>query len=132
MAAQAEFQGRKTYESETSGDLEVALTAFDKSVDCIAVYQAGGRARGGCPCLHYRYFFKDAIRAVYPDPDVPDEVIRAGEAYFIPAGRVLISEGLTKTLEFHPAYAFKQCQDGLERGIAKLYERAKDPSGKAA
>jgi len=112
MAAQAESQGRKPYVSETWGDLEVALTTLDKPFDCTVVYQAGGLAGGVCPCPHYGYVFEGVIRARYPDTDMPDEIIRAGEAYFIPAGHVLIYEEPTKTLEFHPAYAFKQCQEG--------------------
>jgi hypothetical protein len=60
---------------------------------------------------------------------MPDEVIEAGEAYFIPAGHVLIYEEPTRTLEFHPAYAFTQCQDGLERGIEKLRQMGALPAG---
>jgi hypothetical protein len=124
MAAAARSNGRKPYGSETWGDLEVALTMIDTPIDCTEMYQVGGLPGGVCPCPHYGYVFEGVIRATYPNTEMPDEVVIAGEAYFIPAGHVLIYEEPTKTLEFHPAYAFQVIQDGLERAIQKMGARA--------
>jgi hypothetical protein len=116
----ARSRNQNPYRSETWGDLEVALTWIDHPIDCTEMYRVGGLAGGVCPCPHYGYLFEGVLRAKYPDTGLPDEVITAGEAYFIPAGHILVYEEATKTLEFHPAFAFRQCQDALERAIEQM------------
>ena len=65
-----------------------------------ALYQ--GLPGGVCPCAHYGYVFKGRIRCSYPGTDWPDEIAKAGEAYFFPAGHVLAYEEETEALELDP------------------------------
>ncbi len=110
------------------GDMEVGLTTVDAPLDCTESYKLGGMAGGVCPCPHYGYIFSGTIRAVYPDTDEPDDVATAGEAYFFPAGHVLIYEEPTKALEINPAFALSQCMDAMKRSadimIAQYMESA--------
>ena len=115
----ARSRNEHPYLAEVWGDMNVALTWIDSPIDCTEMYREGGLAGGVCPCPHYGYVFEGRIRARYPDTGLPDEVVEAGEAYFIPAGHVLIYEAPTKSLEFHPSYAFEQIQDALERAIER-------------
>ena len=58
-----------------------------------------------------------------PSPAIseqPDEVATAGEAYFFPAGHVLVYEEPTKALEINPAYALGQCMDAMARAAEKM------------
>lgn len=97
------------------GDMEVGLTTVHEPLDCTESYKIGGMPGGVCPCPHYGYIFEGTIRSVYPGSDLPDEVATAGEAYFFPAGHVLIYEEATKALELNPAFALGQCMDAMAR-----------------
>jgi len=105
------------------GDMEVGLTTLHSPLDCSDSYKFGGLPGAVCPCPHYGYLFEGRIRARYPDSDWPDEVIEAGEAYFIPSGHVLIYEGeKTRCLELNPAHALQMCLDAMERAVTNAQE----------
>jgi hypothetical protein len=97
------------------GDLEVGYTSVDTPLDCTEIYQLGGMPGGVCMCPHYGYIFSGSLRATYPNTAMPDETAVAGEAYFFPAGHVLIYEAPTRALELNPAFALQQCMDTIER-----------------
>jgi len=59
------------------------------------------------------------MRARYPGSDWPDEVIEAGEAYFIPAGHVLIYEEASRVFELNPAHALQMCMDAMQKHYEK-------------
>lgn len=108
------------------GDMEVGLTTVDAPLDCTEQYKLGGMPGGVCPCPHYGYVFEGAIRSVYPDSDLPDEVATAGEAYFFPAGHVLIYEEATKAMELNPAFALTQCMDAISRAVDIMMAQASE------
>jgi hypothetical protein len=110
------------FRSEQWGDLEVGLTNTAGPTDCTEIYQLGGMPGGVCVCPHYGYVFSGTIRATYPNTGQPDETATAGEAYFFPAGHILIYEEATRALEFNPAYALQQCMDRIERAAGRLRE----------
>lgn len=107
----------EAFRSEQWGDMEIGLTTVDGPVDSGETDRLGGMPGGICVCPHYGYIFEGTIRATYPDTNLPDEVATAGEAYFFPAGHILIYEEATKAMELNPAYALQQCMDATERGI---------------
>ncbi|OBB04511.1 hypothetical protein A5662_00910 [Mycobacteriaceae bacterium 1482268.1] len=80
--------------------------------DHTALYQ--GLAGGVCPCPHYGYVFRGRIRCHYPGTALPDEIAGSGEAYFFPAGHVLIYEEETEALELNPAAALHTLMDHIE------------------
>lgn len=110
------------------GDIEVGLTTTAGPTDCTGLYRVGGMPGGVCPCPHYGFIFEGGLRATYPDTDQPDEVATTGEAYFFPAGHVLIYEEATRALEVNSAHALRQCMDTIERGATRL----RAASGEAA
>ena len=57
-----------------------------------------------------------------PGTDWPDEVASAGEAYFFPAGHVLIYEEETEALELNPAAALQTLMDHIEALARKHVE----------
>ena len=101
------------------GDMEVGYTTA-APIDCTAIYKAGGLPGGVCPCPHYGFVFEGSIRAVYPNTDRTDELASAGEAYFFPAGHVLIYPEPTKALELNPAFALQQCMDAMQRAADRF------------
>ena len=116
--------GHEGFKTVQWGDMEVGLTTVPGPLDCTNSYKAGGLPGGVCPCPHYGYIFKGRMRAVYPDSDWPDEVIEAGEAYFIPSGHVLIYEEASRVLELNPAAALQVCMDAMQRSGEKAMAAA--------
>ena len=99
------------------GDMEVGYTTTGVG-DHTALYQ--GLPGGVCPVPHYGYVFSGRIRCRFPDSDWPDEVAGTGEAYFFPAGHVLIYEEETEALELNPAAALQTLMDHIE-SLARKY-----------
>lgn len=102
------------------GDMEVCLTTVDAPMDCTEMYKLGGSPGGVCPCPHYFYVFAGRIRCVWPESDIPDEVVSAGEACYFPAGHVLIYEEASRVLELNPAAALRECMDAMERAAQRM------------
>jgi hypothetical protein len=92
--------------------MEVGFTVAPK-VDCAPLYH--GLPGAVCQCPHYGYVFKGVLRASYPGTDRPDEVARAGEVYFIPAGHTLAYDEDSEVLELNPAFALQQLMDHIDR-----------------
>jgi hypothetical protein len=107
------------FRSEQWGDMEVGFTNVAGPLDCTELYQVGGMPGGVCPCPHYGYIFSGTIRATYPNSDEPDEVATTGEAYFFPAGHILIYEEATSAMELNPAAALVKCMDAMERAAGR-------------
>ena len=116
------------FRSEQWGDMEVGFTNVEGPLDCTELYQAGGMPGGVCPCPHYGYIFSGTIRATYPNSDLPDEEATAGEAYFFPAGHILIYPEPTSALELNPAFALGQCMDAMERAAQRYAAVAAEQS----
>ncbi|BBX04886.1 hypothetical protein BST36_09005 [Mycolicibacterium moriokaense] len=99
------------FRSAQWGDMEVGYTTTGVG-DHTPVYQ--GLPGGVCPVPHYGYVFTGRIRCRFPGSDWPDEVASTGEAYFFPAGHVLIYEEETEALELNPAAALQTLMDHIE------------------
>jgi hypothetical protein len=106
--------------------MEVGFTTLGGPLDCTEMYRNGGLPGGVCPCPHYGYIFEGVIRAVYPNSDMADEVATTGDAYFFPAGHVLIYEEATRALELNPAYALQQCMDAMQRASERTMGAAQN------
>lgn len=111
--------GRDGFKTVQWGDLEVGFTTVHEPLDCTEIYKQGGLPGGVCPCPHYGYVFEGRMRAVYPGTDWPEEIVEAGEVYFIPAGHVLIYDEPSRVLEFNPAHALQTCMDAMQRAAEK-------------
>ena len=79
--------GETGFRSTQWGDMEVGYTTVHAPLDCTEQYKFGGLPGGVCPCPHYGFLFEGRMRAKYPGSDWPDEVVEAGEAFFIPSAR---------------------------------------------
>ncbi len=111
--------GHDGFKTVQWGDMEVGLTTVHEPLDCTELYKQGGLPGGVCQCPHYGYIFEGRMRAVYPGTDWPEETIEAGEAYFIPAGHVLIYDKPSRVLELNPAHALQTCMDAMQRAADK-------------
>ena len=104
---------KESYQAAAWGDMEVSYALVPQPLDCTSFLEGSGHKT--CICPHYGYILEGKIRATYPGTDLPDEVASAGDAYYFPAGHVLIYEARTRSLDFSPGDAFRQVMDMAER-----------------
>ena len=102
--------------SVQAGDMDIGYTEVHEPADCTNLYE--GLPGGLCPCDHYGYVFSGSIRARYADGS--EEIVRAGEVYWIPKGHVLIYDEPTKHLEINPHRELKQLMEVIEKNVKKL------------
>jgi hypothetical protein len=70
-----------------------------------------------CPCPHWGYVLKGRMRVRYADRE---EVIEAGDAYYLPPGHAPIMEAGTEVVEFSPLEAYRQTVAAVAANVAAL------------
>ena len=66
---------------------------------------------GRCQCPHWGYVIKGRLRVKYADHD---EVISAGDAYYLPPGHVPVVEEDLEVIEFSPLGEYQKTMAALE------------------
>lgn len=79
------------------GDLEVATETYTAGLDLTDTFAE--LPDGRCPCPHWGYLVKGRMRVKYADHD---EVISAGEVYYLPPGHIPVIEEDTELVKFSP------------------------------
>ncbi|MDP8921435.1 MAG: cupin domain-containing protein [Chloroflexota bacterium] len=97
------------------GGLSVALGSFRAGTDLAALLY--GLPDGRCPCPHWGYVVEGRSRVRYPGRE---EVVSAGDAYYLPPGHVSIFEEDTDVVEFSPREAYQAVYDVIARNAAAL------------
>lgn len=72
---------------------------------------------GNCPCPHWGYVLKGRIIVRYPDHE---EVVEAGDAFFMPPGHAPEAEEGTELIQFSPTDQLAE----TEAAIAKAMQSA--------
>ena len=75
-----------------------------------------GLNNDSCHCPHWGYIVEGAIRIFYDDKT--EEVSRAGDVYYWPAGHTGIVEEDVKFLEFSPQVEFKEVMDHIGKKMS--------------
>jgi hypothetical protein len=70
-----------------------------------------------CECPHLGYVFSGKIRFVYRDGH--EEVVSAGEMYYIPSGHTFHVLEDAQTVEFSPTAAYRQHMELVAANMAK-------------
>ena len=68
-----------------------------------------------CQCPHWGYVMKGALRISYSDGE---EILRAGDVYYMPAGHTGVAEEDTEFLEIAPSEAHQQFVDNARRNLS--------------
>ncbi|HMN79192.1 MAG TPA: hypothetical protein PKA20_04590 [Burkholderiaceae bacterium] len=68
-----------------------------------------------CQCPHWGYLLKGRVRVFYADRE---EVIRAGEAYYMPPGHTTLVEEDCEQLHFSPQGEYRKTLAVIERNLA--------------
>lgn len=71
-----------------------------------------------CHCPHWGYVVEGALRVKYDDGK--EEVLNAGDAFYLPAGHTAVVEKDLKFLEFSPEKEFKEVMDHIAKKVAEF------------
>jgi len=74
-----------------------------------------GLPGGSCPCPHWGYLVKGRMIVRY---DSHEEVIEAGDAFYIPPGHAFEAEAGTEIVQFSPAKKLAEVVDAMKASIA--------------
>jgi hypothetical protein len=80
------------------GGMSCAYAEMGAGTDLGPVLQ--GLPDDACPCPHWGYVLKGAIRVTYTDGQ--EEVLRAGEVFYLPPGHTAVVEDDLAWVEFSP------------------------------
>src|SRR5262245_22163284 len=85
------------------GDLHVAVEriAVGEATDFFAARLPSGR----CDCPHWGYVLEGRLRIKYADHD---ELISAGELFYLPPGHIPVVEETAEIIEFSPHAAYER------------------------
>ena len=70
-----------------------------------------------CQCPHYGYVLKGRMRVRYADRE---EIINAGDAYYMVPGHAPVMEAGTEIVEFSPIDDYQKTMEVAERNLAAM------------
>jgi hypothetical protein len=96
------------------GDLRSTVVSMPAGTDARPLFK--GLPDDRCPAPHWGYVIKGQIRIIYADRE---EVLRAGDLYYLPSGHTAVVEEDYESVEFSPPAAYEQVLDVIKRNAAK-------------
>ena len=110
------FQAGSSYSRDVAwGDMNVAFEAFPRGADTTPLFK--GLPDDRCQCPHWGYIFKGKMRVTYADRE---EVISAGEAFYIAPGHNVVVEEDCEVIEFSPKDEFQETVKIMAQNIAAM------------
>jgi hypothetical protein len=98
------------------GDMMVAFVAFPAGTDSTGAFK--GLPDDRCQCPHWGYLLKGRMRVKYADHD---EVVTAGDAYYMAPGHDAVMEEDCEVVEFSPkGEAYQKMWEAANRNMAAM------------
>ena len=95
------------------GEMNVALESVPGPGDPTPFFK--GLPDDRCQCPHWGYVLKGRMRARYADRE---EVISAGDVYYLAPGHICVFEEATEVVEFSPKGEYQQTMEVVARNFA--------------
>lgn len=106
-----EAPGTKMQVQHGLGDMAVAYNEFPPMPPSPNLLE--GLPNDSCPCPHWGYMLKGSMHIRYDGGE--EEVVRAGEVFYFPAGHVGWSDEEVAWLEFSPEKELNTVMDHIGR-----------------
>lgn len=97
------------------GTMHVERGSFHKEMDVTPLLK--GLPNDRCQSPHWGYLFKGTIRVRYHDRE---EVIHAGDSYYIEPNHAAVMEAGTEYLEFSPEEHYHRTMDTINRNLQAM------------
>lgn len=99
----------------TWGDMRVGMVTFNKEVDMTPLFK--GLPNDMCQAPHWGYVFKGRMRVRYGDRE---EVIEAGDTFYMEPGHTAIIEAGTEFVEFSPKEELEKTEEIIGRNLQEM------------
>ena len=96
-------------------NIHVGFETYNEEFDVAPLLK--GLPDDRCQCPHYGYVLKGRMTVRYADRE---EVINAGDAYYIVPGHAPVMEAGTEIVEFSPIAAYQKTMEVAERNLAAM------------
>jgi hypothetical protein len=97
------------------GDMHVSFETFQVALDVAPLHK--GCPDDRCQCPHWGYVLKGQVLIIYADHE---EIIRAGDAYYLPPGHTAVYEAGTEAVEFSPNGPFQKTMENVLRNFEAM------------
>ena len=97
------------------GEMNVAIENFPAGLDTAPLFK--GLPDDRCQCPHWGYMLRGRMRIRYPDRE---EVIEAGDAYYMEPGHLPLFEEDTEVIEFSSKVEYQKTMEVAERNMAGM------------
>jgi hypothetical protein len=101
------------------GDFDVSYEMLPANLDLAPLFK--GLPDDLCQCAHWGYLLRGRVRVKYRDRE---EVIRAGDCFYLEPGHLPIFEEDSEWLVFSPRGAHQVTADAVRRNKAMLQTRS--------
>ena len=97
------------------GEMTVALEGFPTGTDTAPIFK--GLPDDRCQSAHWGYVLRGRVRVRYADRE---EVIRAGDAFYLEPGHTTLFEEDTELVEFSHRGAYRKTLEVAQRNAAAM------------
>lgn len=97
------------------GGISVEVGEIRGSLDVSGLFK--GLPNDECQCPHWGYVIKGRFRVLYKDRD---EVLTAGDAYYLAPGHTTVFEEPTEIIEFSPRGEYQKTMEVAARNFAAM------------
>ena len=98
------------------GGMTVSFNELPAGTDFTPLLQ--GLDHDSCHCPHWGYVIEGAMLVKYDDGS--EEVLRAGDVFYLPSGHTAIVQEALKLVEFNPTKEFNEVMEHVGRKVAEL------------
>jgi len=99
------------------GDIHVGFESYHQAFDVTPLLK--GLPDDRCQCPHWGYVVKGRMRANYADHE---EVVEAGNAYYLPPGHTVMLDAGTELIEFSPREPYQQTMEVVARNFEAMMQ----------
>jgi hypothetical protein len=97
------------------GDMNVSLESFPAGLETAPIFR--GLPDDRCQCPHWGYVIRGRLRVVYRDRD---EVLSAGDAYYMAPGHTTVIEEPTEIIEFSPRGEYQKTLEAVAGNLEAM------------
>ena len=110
-------EGGVVSRQEQWGEMNVAIETAPAGMDTRPMFK--GLSGDACQCPHWGYVIKGRARVIYPDRE---EVLEAGDAYYLEPGHNLVVEEDGEIVEFSPAGDYQKTMEAVAENMQAAQE----------
>ncbi len=97
----------------------IDFLSFSEDIDATPIMQ--GLPNDNCSCPHWGYVLKGRLTFSFADHD---EVVEAGDAFYLPPGHIPKAQRGTEYVQFSPSAELKTVADAMKANMQRMMQSA--------